>query len=185
MRKIVIFIMIGFSILLFANILAITENGEKVILHKDGTWEYLSPATDTSWWDYVDYISCYYDHGELNKYYDVVGFQFVFKNLADKEITGIEFEVKFLDAFSDEVFSIEIKDNLRIKPKEIHEPLTYWYFEEYSNGYEKLHNPVINETLHTLLNVLRIAFDDGKVIKFEEKFWKEPKEGDVRKYIDF
>lgn len=182
MRKIVIFIMIGFSILLFANILAITENGEKVILHKDGTWEYLSPATDTNWWNYIEYVSCYYDVGEV-KYSDAVKFEFVFQNITDKEITGIEFEVKFFDAFGDEVFSTEVKDNLRIKPKELFEPSSYWYFDEYTDGYEKLFDPATNKTLHTLLNVLRIAFEDGTVIKFEEKLWKEPKEGDIKKLI--
>ena len=185
MRKIFVTLLILMSIgVILADQYAYTEDGRKVLLKDDNTWEYFQIPQEQDWKKYVDYTNCYYDFGtKAFSSIQLVKLEFVFLNKSATEIVGLEYDVKFLDAFGDLVYITHFKDYVRIKPNEEYEPDTYWYFDEFKDAYKKIAGSARNKTLHTLLSVTRIAFDDGTVLNFEEKLWFKPSKGDKAKSI--
>ena len=167
MKKIIIAIMISICFFVFADTLAITENGETVVLHEDGTWEYLVLDPIEDWTNYVKYTEFKFKVRPLNEL-EIMDIEFCFENLTDKRILGIEFKVHFLDVFNEVISKQTFKVNISAKPKETFEILfddtflTAWLIDSAKNG-----------TLHTIITVTRIAFNTDDILYFKEN-WIQP-----------
>ncbi|MFQ5796515.1 MAG: hypothetical protein ACE5JP_15900, partial [Candidatus Bipolaricaulia bacterium] len=152
-------------------ILATTEDGRKVELMPDGTWRYLPRPEEQDWSKIVElksfkatYLGRNFFRGEGPQLAHV-RLYLQFKNISDKTITGLAYEMRFRDAFGDIVYSDSVKDNIVIQPGRAN-PMSeeYWYYDEEEIGYDKLRDSVQAGTVKVSVNITKIAFADGIVL---------------------
>jgi hypothetical protein len=105
-----------------------------------------------------------------------VWFDVTWENKSEKVVTGIEFRMRFIDAFGDILHTSEVlKDSNRIGVGQSSSILeNKWYYEDSILGRDSLYSLLAPgaaaDTLRIHVAVLRVAFGDGTVISFEEQF---------------
>ena len=96
-------------------------------------------------------------------------------NATSKTITRLVYEVKYLDAFNDVIWTAIYKDNIIIKPTQPMPMNWYWYYTELKDAFAALKDAAMAKTLYNLLRMKKIAFQDGIIIKFPNGPWVKPK----------
>ena len=106
-----------FSICL-APIDATTEDGQKVILHNDGTWKFENPAENAKF-NLIEFVDSHFEkhekhYGREEKPYEahVRGF-FQFQNNSDRKVVAIKYKFSLVDAFDDVLYDSIVKDNIK------------------------------------------------------------------------
>jgi len=167
--------LVVFSTLYSQQINATTDDGKKVILNDNGTWEFAEINTPTGDLP-VKFIQCKFeklgtDFGRSSSPYSShVRAYFQFENKSDKATSGIQFEFSFNDAFGDVLYDSKAKSNIIIKPNKKNSMDTYYYWEdnEFIGGepYDKIQSAAGAGTLKTTVKILTVVFEDGSVVKY-------------------
>tara|TARA_A100001011_G_scaffold400667_2_gene517377 strand:- start:8137 stop:8637 length:501 start_codon:yes stop_codon:yes gene_type:complete len=160
--------------LFFPSIIATTEDGQKVVLHNDGTWKFENPA-EVAKYNLVEFLGARFESHEKHfgrdeKPYNshVRGF-FQFRNNSDRQIVAIKYKFSLVDAFDEILHESIVKDDIIINPEKSNKMDTYYYWEdtfENDDIYDKIIGPVNSNNLKVKLKFLLVVFDNGTKIKY-------------------
>ena len=157
----------------FSAIEATTEDGQIVILHNDGTWNFENPAEDAKF-NLVEFIDARFEKHEKNfarediKDAHVRGF-FQFQNNSDRKIVAIKYKFSLVDAFDEILYYSIVKDDIIIEAGQRNKMDTYYYWEdtfEKDDIYDNIIGPVISNNLKVKIKIIMIVFDNGVKIKY-------------------
>ena len=91
---------------------------------------------------------------------------FKFKNTSTKKIAAIQFDFTFKDVFGDNLYTSEAKYDINLNPNEENNFNQYWYWEDgYGSPYKKLWSPVESGNIKTEVEITKIVFSDGSILK--------------------
>ena len=164
-------------------ILATTDDGERVVLRSDGTWEYLPTPEEQDWTRIVQFISFtpkYFpkDYEREDIYREHIKLFFSFKNVSSKAIAAIAFKAHYYDAFGDLIYKLgETKWSIPIGPDGLSDPERFLYAEKgVHKAFAPLLNPVLGGSLRITITITKIAFQDGTVLAFNKDVWRGPEQ---------
>lgn len=96
---------------------------------------------------------------------------FQFKNNSDKTLTGLVYEVTFLDSFGDVLYKTSCKDQLKLNPGNVNPMDAFWYWEDNefmpNQPYDKLQAAAGAGTIKVQVTIQKAVFSDGSVIEFK------------------
>ena len=127
MRKIFVTLLILMSIgIILADQYAYTEDGKKVLLKSDGTWEYVKERVNSNSPAPLKILETKieYDEYRISKRLIVV-----VKNISNKTIRAYKLEVDFYDDFGDKVhtfYKYYTAQELNLRPNQIYGKYSYW-----------------------------------------------------------
>ena len=127
MRKIFIMLLILTSVgIMLADQYAYTEDGKKVLLKSDGTWEYVKERVDSSSPAPLQILEIRIEndpYGISKRLYVIV------KNVSNKTIRAYKLKVNFYDDFGDKVdtlYKYYVAQELNLRPNQINGKYSYW-----------------------------------------------------------
>ena len=165
-----LFAIIAHALPAFSEIVRTTD-GRSVELKEDGTYEFIE-ADELSSGAFVEYKDHYFVRHEGKYNINRVRFMPIFKNVSDKEIVGVKFTARFLNAFGEEIFQFSGNMNEMVSPGETSTHDLFYYFEDnqFTAGqpYDKLLPMVINKTGSIEVSFNTIAFEGGKIIELSD-----------------
>ena len=169
-----IILKILFFSICFASIDATTEDGQKVILHNDGTWKFENPAENAKF-NLIEFVDFRFEkhekhYGREEKPFEahVRGF-FQFQNNSDRKVVAIKYKFSLIDAFDEVLHESIVKDNIVIEAGNRNKMDTYYYWEntfENDDIYDKIIDPVSSKNLKVKIKIITIVFDNGTKIKY-------------------
>ena len=102
---------------LFSDINATTEDGKKIILFNNGTWQFENPAENAKF-NLVEFVEARFEkhdkhYGREEKPYNahIRGF-FQFQNNSDQKIVAIKYQFSLIDAFGEVLYDSIVKDDI-------------------------------------------------------------------------
>ena len=119
----------------FAAVDATTEDGQKVILHNDGTWKFENPA-ESAKFNLIEFVDSHFEKHEKHYGRDSKPFEahvrgfFQFQNNSDKKVVAIKYKFSLIDAFDEALYESIVKDNIIIDPGKRNKMDTYYYWED-------------------------------------------------------
>lgn len=184
--KYVVFIALIFSSpSLFADIPAVTNDGRKVMLKNDGTWQFVEKNNEASKksdglphsvQDAVEIWDTSLQHWEQDamkgRYHNSVALAFHYYNKTGQKVIGVVVHCTIRNAFDKVMFDKTFEDEIIVKPGERLRNTTYWIMKdnEFINGqaYDLLKMSALNDTARIKTKILKVVFADGTVIKADE-----------------
>ena len=158
----------------FSAINGTTEDGQKVILHNDGTWKFENPAEQAKF-NLVEFSDARFEtherhYGREEKPFEahVRGF-FQFQNNSDQKVVAIKYKFSLIDAFDEILYDSIVKDNIIIEPGKKNSRDTYYYWEdtfENDDTYDKIIGPASSGNLKVKIKIIMIVFANGTKIKY-------------------
>ena len=111
------------------------------------------------------------DYGRSAKPYSAhVRAYFQFRNNHTIEMTGVEYQVVFRDAFGDVLYQTELRFQSRLQPNEVSEMDRYWYWEDNAfvdeEPYDHLQAAASAGTIKVEVTLKRAVFADGSIINW-------------------
>jgi hypothetical protein len=148
-----------------------TRDGRRFLLKDDGTWEKLPGRAEDSSEEAGQAVEIW-DRAlahEKTDGRDSVRLYLHYLNKTDRKIISVKTRVTIMDPFGKAVFKKVLDDNVVLSPGEKKKNDTYWHFDDdpakLGQPYDKLWQLADNKTAHIAAQVLRVAFDDGTVLK--------------------
>lgn len=139
-------------------------------------------AASASWAKYVEYEFFYAEAREKDysrdypPYQAYVLFSFHLVNQTSKTIVGLEYNVRFRDAFGDILHQERLKEHSTLRPGDKFPKNAFWYVEdrpfERDDAYDRLVGPTENGSLRAEIAMVRLAFDDGEILTFSGEEWE-------------
>lgn len=175
------YLLIAFAIVLAVGLSAVisaaTENGVRVELRDDHTWQWeavadslpliTSPAQAS---EAVKVWKTELEHHPSEYSFDKEVRLFIhYQNLTSKPITGIKAYLTIKNSFNETVIDQYIQDEVLLAPGEMQESNTYWIFGDNTyigeSPYQKLWKLAVNGTAKIDVEVHGVAFLDGEIIE--------------------
>lgn len=158
------YLLIAFAIVLAVGLSAVisaaTENGMRVELRDDHTWQ----------WEAVKVWKTELEHhpGEYS-FQKEVRLYVHYHNLTTRPITGIKAYLTIKNSFNETVIKQSLQEEVLLAPGEKQESNTYWIFGDDSylgkSPYQKLWRLADNGTAKIEVEVYGFAFLDGEIIE--------------------
>ena len=158
----------------FGSINATTEDGQKVILHNDGTWKFENPAENAKF-NLVEFLGTKFESHDKHfgrdekPYNSHVRAFFQFRNNSDRKVVAVKYKFSLVDAFDEILYESIIKDDIIIESKQTNKMDTYYYWEdtfEDNDVYDKIIGPVNSDNLRAKIKFILVVFDNGTKIKY-------------------
>ena len=177
MKSIFTIIIILFSVITFADTTVTTDDGKKVILKSNGTWEYKEKESGNNEFKYAEDAVHIWDvslfHWEknykINRYSNCVALAFHYKNITHKKIVGIEVQCIIKNPFNKILLDKIFQDEVVVEPMGKLKKKMFWTFEdnEFINGqpYDRLKLCAMNGTGKITTKIVKVIFADGTVLK--------------------
>lgn len=166
-----------FSRVVFTAEILTRTDGKKVVLEDDKTWDYLNENGASIEPKYADEAVTIWDKSlawhqadpDNMVYHDSVALFLHYKNNSNKKIVGIVTRVQIINSFGKEVFDNTFEDEVVVEPGEQKKNETFWRLGDNpfinDQPYDALWKIAQNGTATIVTNVLKVAFDDGTVVK--------------------
>lgn len=101
-----------------------------------------------------------------------------FRNNSDSTITGLKYDLKFLDGFGDVLYQSNFKDQIRIEGRQTSKMDKYWYWEDnpFIGGepFDKMWSAVSSKTIKLKIKFVQAALDDGTQVSLKKKWMDAP-----------
>lgn len=161
----------------FAETTAVTDDGRKVLLKSDGTWQYTKEARPEQKARYADEAVTIWDvslqhldaDNSMQRYSPIVALTFHFKNNTDKKVIGVSVLCVIKNPFGKEVLRETYDNEVVIRPNERMKNNLSWIMEDNQfiddQPYDRLKLIAANGTARITTKVLKVIFEDGTVLK--------------------
>ena len=156
-----------------AAIEATTEDGQKVILHNNGTWKFENPAENAKF-NLVEFKEARFESHEKNYAREEnpnahIRAFFQFQNNSDRKVVAIRYKFSLVDPFDEVLYYSIVKDNVIIEPGESNKMDKYYYFEDTfqkDDTYDIIIDPVSSNNLRAKIKIMMIVFENGTKVKY-------------------
>tara|TARA_Y100001970_G_scaffold214030_1_gene261672 strand:+ start:1992 stop:2489 length:498 start_codon:yes stop_codon:yes gene_type:complete len=156
-----------------AAIEATTEDGQKVILHNNGTWKFENPAENAKF-NLVEFKEARFESHEKNYAREEnpnahIRAFFQFQNNSDRKVVAIRYKFSLVDPFDEVLYYSIVKDNVIIEPGETNKMDKYYYFEDTfqkDDTYDIIIDPVSSNNLRAKIKIMMIVFENGTKVKY-------------------
>jgi len=166
----VISVIILFQFNTYADTVAFTESGQKIILKDNGVWQYATQA-DTLLSGKVEIyeVSLEKEQGEY-EFENKIKAYFQFRNNTAKEVAAINFDFVITNPFGKIIYQDDDVDwEVSISPGEISAKDIHFSWNGFSQTYSKLAVPVSQNAVKTTVKVNKVAFSDGTIEIYNKK----------------
>lgn len=152
----------------FADETVRTTDGRTILLRDDGTYSASEDRAKVSV-AIVEAGENFFTHSESDYGQKRVNFMPRYKNVGDKEITGVKFTARFLNAFGEEIFKVSGDSDEKVAPGKTSSTSLFYYFEDNpfipSEPYDKLLPMVMNQSGTIDVAFDAVALSNGEIVK--------------------
>ncbi|HYH02426.1 MAG TPA: DUF3157 family protein [Bacillota bacterium] len=168
----------------FAQEVVTNQNGQKILIKDDHTWEYLNEANKQTSTEpagappaavnarYAEEAIEVWDTQLLERkvnYSDAVVLYLHYLNRTNKKVVGIVVNVVISNPFGKTVFEHTYEDEVVVQPLERLRNDTYWYFTDNQfirdEPYDRMWQMAENGTAKVKTQIQKVIFEDGTVLK--------------------